>query len=84
MRTIPITARHIANGKPRDCTFCPVAVALEEATGHEWIVTSETCTYSVGSLVLALPAEVRQFIADFDAGKSVKPMEFELPLEGKS
>lgn len=78
MKLIRVTSSHIANGKPRSYCECPVALAMMECTGETWFVTPSRV-----DRVYALPDVARQFIADFDAGRSVGPFEFELPLAGE-
>ena len=39
--TIHVTEDHIDNGIREDCKYCPVALALNEATNWRWRVTDK-------------------------------------------
>lgn len=81
---IRVTQQNIDNGVRQQYDACPVALALRDATAREWQVTKNYAQYALGSLILALPETARDFIRSFDAGREVRPFEFDLLLEGKS
>jgi hypothetical protein len=37
---IEVTQEHIKAGKEGDCNYCPIALALNEATGRLWVVNN--------------------------------------------
>lgn len=80
MKTIRVTAEHIAAGRRFHRCECPIALAIKECTGEPWIVYHSRIDRIFGSLILALPDVARKFIADFDGGRPVQPIEFTLPL----
>lgn len=86
---IPLTAKHLADGRQYDCDACPVALALQEATGQIWHVTPHVATLESpggGSLPERdqhwyLPDDMRHLIYDIDAGREVKPCTLRLPRQ---
>lgn len=83
--TITITESDIANGQSSACTLCPIALALERATGERWFVGTKGVTLLVhlgdpeGTWSL-LPDAARAFVQAFDKGQSVEPFSFELDI----
>jgi hypothetical protein len=77
---ITVTEQHIEQGKQASQCFCPVALAIREATGID-----QLCVLSIGVIFktgsVNLPEEASNFVLDFDAGQAVEPFEFELPIE---
>lgn len=66
---VSVTAAHIAAGKAGDCSRCPVALALTEATGDTEASVSEVeweLRINVHGRTILPPGEVRQFVRDFD------------------
>ena len=85
---IEITEDDIMDGWPRDCEYCPVALAVCRALAipPRWVNVADTMLYLHLHLdeeewAIALPSVVKRFINDFDKGKDVHPFSFELPYE---
>ena len=78
---VSVTAEHIARGCPEEGTRCPIALAVQEATGRETIVDGSfiSCYTSKGLRSYRAPREVQKFICNFDAGRSVFPSTFIIP-----
>jgi hypothetical protein len=73
---IQVTHEDIALGV-RFCAFsCPVALALEKATGLAWLVGTRTA--GTEDWATALPEWLSFWIYDFDMGHPVGPIEFEI------
>ena len=74
---IKVEQRHIEAGKRRDVRKCPVALALNEATGLEWMVAD--CLSSLdGGIHRSAPPSVIDFFSRFDEEMPVQPFEFKL------
>jgi hypothetical protein len=74
---LTVTKKHIEAGFRRNCSFCPVALALKERfTGQRVYV----CCYmaEIGDTVVPLPEKVSDFIHAFDRGDPVTPFKVEL------
>lgn len=83
MTRIQVTAEDIANGTRGNCAFCPVARAVCRATGSVDVsVTGLGVTIWCGeeTASLAIPDAVGRFVDDFDCGKPVHPIEFDLDI----
>ena len=80
---IEVTQDLIDKGEAKDCSSCPVALAILVATGAQAVEV-----YATGGFLatrrrgteFVMPVEARQFIVDFDAGKRVAPFSFDLDL----
>lgn len=83
MTTIEVTKEDIANGKV-DYRCCPIALAGNRATGKK-------CTVGLAHIYVAvehanpthqkpLPQSAVKFREDFDAGKKVRPITFQIDL----
>lgn len=81
---IDVTSQDIALGKPGDGEICPIARAIDRATGDLAIVLNTVVHYySVkGRRVLKLPHSARRFVSRFDNSEPVKPFSFELRKKG--
>ncbi len=70
LAAITVTAEHIARGQLRDCSKCPVALALHDAIPHvsDIEVEADHVTFRLGCRTEAylLPPEARDFIEAFD------------------
>lgn len=89
---VSVTQAHIERGLQHSCVDCPVALALNDATGvpHQpdehgarrvgWFVL-RTEAFSPAHVPYHLPDEVLQFIKRFDARERVFPFTFTLALE---
>jgi hypothetical protein len=93
--TIPVTAAHIAKGKPQEACDCPVWHAIAEAL--PWLLARGRQAVSVGpgdvcicpSLVdegefavciVELAAVARDAVSRFDKGQLIEPFEFGLDI----
>jgi hypothetical protein len=80
---IRVTRQDIKQGEKRDPEQCAVALALIRAGINHFGVMGPSVMVpdAVGRLIsLPLPAAVADWIFDFDAGKAVRPMAFELDV----
>lgn len=59
---------------------CPVALALNEATGKQWTVTANKCWRHYSTQVLPLPSEVTFNIHQYDGFGVMEPFSFELEI----
>ena len=75
---IHVTAEHIKNGRRCDGDLCAVALALDEATGHDWSVKGSKAFNLTTQRVFYFDRQVIRFIAAFDFGQPVCPFEFDL------
>ena len=64
---IPITAEHIANGEKRTAYRCPIALAVQQATGDQH-ATVNGATINHRLRKYEHDASVLEFIKAFDAG----------------
>jgi hypothetical protein len=84
---VRVTQEDIDEGTKGDCTFCPIALAVDRALGGECCVAVTIfdvyITENAHAEVFPLPSEARQFIQRFDKGKPVSPFEFELDLDAE-
>lgn len=85
---IEVTADDIAKGKRKSCDACPVARAIHRATGDGWnaVVYKDNCIAVADDddwdrEEFTPPPEVAQFVKDFDAGRPVTPITFDLPID---
>lgn len=75
---IQVTEDHICRGQPGRGDCCPVALALRES-GFPNVHVSKLFIWHDGPGRWShLPAEVKKFVEDFDAGAVVVPFEFEV------
>ena len=80
-----MTQEHIANGVPKDCMECPVALALfDVAKQHRVLlgafVPSISYIVLANGLNLRLPDWVSQRIAVIDDGHKVEPFVFDIEV----
>ena len=88
MRTaeIPVTARHIACGVPKNCLRCPIALAILDAVPDipEFEVNENHVHYFIPDtsefLTVPLDASAQEFIVTFDDGVEVEPFTFTLEV----
>ncbi len=79
MITISITQADIEEGKPYNCQYCPVALAVSRAFGcAQNAVSVDGVFLSVGEQDYRTPALVNEFIQAFDDGAKVIPFTFTL------
>lgn len=78
--TIHVMQRHIEEGKRGKSQLCPVALAMNEATGGEWRVYG-SLAFEKNSLRKAiLPPNAESFASTFDERLPVTPFSFEIEL----
>lgn len=84
---ISVTEKHIAEGAASDCRLCPVAKAINDVIGpmfHCKVFLRVVEIFEPGDIIAAgrilLPAEVVEFIRDFDGKEHVSPITFTLDL----
>ena len=73
---ITITHYHISLARRDDPQYDAVALAIREATGLEPHVGADSVI--IDGAKFYLPMSVQKFIAAFDDGRRVGPIEFEL------
>ncbi len=81
--TVHVKRKHILKGSQMDPKRCPVARALRDIKGLE---KATTCGASVDinyRLAGYLPQKAKLWIANFDAGKDMKPFSFRVKLKLK-
>ncbi len=82
--TIHVTEQHIKNGRKGGAGDCPISLALSaamfrvERSGRIVTVGRKSWTPKDGKTFKLLPQNARDFIADLDGGKPVKPFSFEV------
>ena len=80
---ITVTQHDIDNGSPASGWNCPVAIAIARAAGvpSAWVCGNHV---EMPDCAFLLPAELRlplvavEFVFAFDAGATVRPIEFDL------
>jgi hypothetical protein len=75
---VQVTDEDILVGKPRDPARCPVARASARATGLAARVGPTSLTLS--GTAYPLPGFVEQWVGDFDAGRPVGLLTFDVDL----
>lgn len=80
---IVVTEKDIANGKPRACDECPIALAVRRLTGLSVLVgiwhieTWDPQNYTATHKRFELPQEACLFICLYDRGATLDPFEFD-------
>ena len=82
---IPVTEEHIKNGKAKDPSCCPVALAVKERMAVKDVFANcytirGDIDYSHGFCVRA-PDSVYDFITKYDRGEPVEPFSFDLDTD---
>lgn len=79
---VEVTREDIAHGERGNCEHCPVARALERATGSPCVHVGHSGMYAGKSddseTVWDTPLRVLRFMDSFDKGKRVRPFAFDL------
>ncbi len=82
---IKVEQQDIDSGIKGDSDFCPVALAVKRLypkhpvdVGGSFICWLGTHTSFSYTRCMELPEKAQQFILDFDHGKKVKPLTFEI------
>ncbi len=76
---ISVTQDHIRRGERYMCMRCPVAIAIREQTGNEFVKVNKT-NIRMGQKSQRIDLRIRNWIKDFDVGNEVEPFSFELTL----
>ncbi|MGH3427741.1 MAG: hypothetical protein ACRDQZ_09275 [Mycobacteriales bacterium] len=76
--TVTVTQEEIESSCPRDSWRCPVANALFRVTGLRWVVERDHCRMLANRVEYFFPSNLTAWIADFDAGRRVGPVTFEM------
>ena len=84
METFEVTQDHIDRGHPVEAASCPVALAIRERYPSVMVDGTEAgygayYGYSDERWV-TLPEDVRWFVREFDSGKPVEPISFEIEI----
>ena len=86
---VPVEHRHIDHGRPSRARSCALALALHDATGEHWDVTSSHChTFPTAALTwfvpYALSYAARAFLSQFDRDPKplIQPATFVLRMSG--
>ena len=77
---ISVTNKHIDDGIPCDRFQCPLALAIQEATGEYGWNVGMSNAYSPDVHRLRLPEKAIEFRKTFDCNGPVSPFEFDLDL----
>jgi len=84
MTAVTVTAEHIANGERGECMGCPVWLAITDALpGLAYLAVFIQDIQlrpdpDDDDAEVEMPAEVLDFVRDFDLGLPVEPFTFEL------
>ncbi len=79
--TIHVTQEDILRGEKRMCQHCPVALALQRATGTVFRVGEHEATRHDYRAKARLPMALQHWIRAFDNGEPVKPIEATLEFK---
>jgi hypothetical protein len=88
--TVPVTAQHLAKGRPGRCRECPLALAVVDAIedakaayvhydsrdGEPADVHADVALADGSTLILGLGPDVARILARIDARKPVEPFSF--------
>ena len=88
---INVTQEHIEQAYIPDNEMCPIMAAIKElglrykyVVGHRHFWVGNDIRTMNGSLIginIPMPPEATKFTLDFDIGRWVEPISFELPIE---
>ena len=77
---VKVTEEHIAKGKRRAMSFCPIALAIKEQASNSHVDVMPRHVYiGLGddTRICDLPQIAHDFVVAFDMGNDVHPFEFE-------
>jgi hypothetical protein len=78
---VDVTQEDIDNGIPAHGTHCPVAIAIERATGGKYVGVAAGITFPNGNgKSVVMPDFVHEWYLAFDYGKHVEPFSFDLKV----
>ena len=83
-KLIKVTQKHIDKGEPTKARFCPITLAVADATGGLHVATGNIITSwhdpVRGHRSGELPRSAKRFISKFDSKNKVKPFNFYLDI----
>lgn len=91
---INVTQAHIGQGVRGDCELCVITLALQDAVERAYPATYQHCETSADDVFVVLqltpktaiqawtmlPGAIIDYIEDFDLGRQVSPIAFDLHL----
>ena len=75
MMKIRVMRRHIKTGKPETGNQCPIALAIREYIGSDYVDVAKD-TIIIGKAKFKTPTRTVRFIIRFDSLKQCKPFSF--------
>lgn len=82
---IVVTEEDITNGKRHAPYSCPIALAIQRATGYSILAVYPKSggrgAVRIGYKIIPIPMAVNQAIMKFDSENKMEPFEFELPYK---
>lgn len=75
---VKVTQGYINSGSRGSRCGCPVALALKESTGREWLVDDDVIVDKNNGTSFPTPESVKLFLYGFDAGNEQEPFDFEI------
>lgn len=80
---IIVTDEDIVKGRSKNCTECPVALAIKRYT-KKFVAVYKNMIYigntKISAQIYDTPSSVSKFLSKFDRNKPVKSFEFELKI----
>ena len=80
--TVYVNNNHIYEGEPKSTSSCPLALAIDEATGQEYSFVyedeAEINTIKGEQINYMLSRRARKFVHDFDRFLPIEPITFRL------
>lgn len=73
--TVTVSRKHIMRGARQAVNYCPIALALQEQTGHLASVLNFHANIADFGYY-RLSEKAVEFVSRFDTGKKVQPMRF--------
>lgn len=78
---IKVTQEDINEGEKRNCSNCPVSLAIQRAIGNKLVTVGSYGSWRINGLKQSnLGEKVSKWIRGFDKGGDVVPFEFEIEL----
>jgi hypothetical protein len=77
---VEVTADDIRRGRRYECRYCPVALALNRATGEAWEVGPRFAWTHRGGPAVPLPPAAAAFVDRFDIHGRGDPFSFDLEV----
>ena len=81
---VKVTQDHIDRGLRSHTRCCPLALALQSATGNIYICVGSSLVWDTnkpGEIYGHISTRAEHFVEDFDNGEPVVPFEFELEMK---